>query len=108
MEPKRTEVGKCIRCDKPVFEDEHGCMDWAVRDSVRAGYGSRHDTCDFDICICDDCLDAVKPPFTHYHPGEELQKLLNTVQPGHCKKCGEPYEQARSNEGGGGDQSSSD
>jgi hypothetical protein len=81
---------KCIICGKdvPVLESfvpnpAGNCWDGGIVEWIQAGYGSRHDTAKFLICICDDCIEKVAsckhnfqpPPYT-----EEVEAYLKRLR----------------------------
>ncbi len=53
----------CIVCGKQVTTNfvsdtlESSCWNDAVVDTFEGGYGSKHDTQQYTICVCDECLD---------------------------------------------------
>lgn len=73
--PKSNDAGKdipiqslpCICCGKKVKPEHTDSVprskvdnvgwDWAIAGTISGGYGSRHDTHGFAVCICDDCTD---------------------------------------------------
>lgn len=66
-EPKQ--LGKCIRCDKPVFgcgAPIDGNPDGAMEGVMRGHYGSRNDLSEFTAWICDDCVPNVTVAMTMY------------------------------------------
>jgi hypothetical protein len=51
---------KCILCGREVKElDEFHNWDGGLVDIIAAWYGSRHDCTQFQICLCDECLDTL-------------------------------------------------
>lgn len=64
----KTQLGKCIRCDKPIMTigDGHDNPRFAMEGVMRGHYGSRNDCHEFQAWICDDCVPSVTATVKRY------------------------------------------
>jgi hypothetical protein len=65
----------CVRCGKELKaleekDDQYEMVDGGVVEALYAPYGSRHDGTVFQIGVCDNCLDALKPIGDYMCPDE--------------------------------------
>ena len=62
MSDEPRQLGKCVRCDKPVMSLGGPCEDnpdRAMEGEMLGHYGSRNDCSKFTCWICDDCAHVV-------------------------------------------------